>query len=122
MRFFAGFCLIANGCYLGYGVVEPIGDAEELVRLDVPTWLFGVFGAIAIPSGLRLWQGLGPEFGIGPVGKAISWKAALIAFAALSAVIALELATTSVATRDGSIATPPAAPVVSRAATPRRQW
>ena len=32
LRFFAGFCLVANGAYLGAGSVEGVGDAGDLVR------------------------------------------------------------------------------------------
>lgn len=70
-RFFAGFCLIANGVYLGYGVIEPVGDAAELVRLGTPPWLLAVFGAITVPAGLALWHGQGPEFGLGSRGHAV---------------------------------------------------
>ena len=64
-RFFAGFCAIANGCYLGVGAFTRIGDAGDLVRLGAPPWLLVVFGAIAAPLGLAAWHGLGGEFGIG---------------------------------------------------------
>ncbi len=90
LRFFAGFCLIANGCYLGYGVIEPIGDAEELVRLGTPPWTLGLFALLTVSLGLSLWHGLGAEFGLGPNGKLISWTTALIACSTLLAVIILE--------------------------------
>lgn len=90
LRFFAGFCLIANGCYLGYGVIEPIGDAEELVRLGTPLWALGLFALLAVPSGLRLWHGLGPEFGLGPSGRPISWRTALVTVGVLLAVVVVE--------------------------------
>lgn len=90
LRYFAGFCLIANGCYLGSGVIEPIGDAEELVRLGTPTWLLGLFGLVSVPTGLWLWHGLGVEFGWGPQGKSISWKTAMITVCVLLAVVVME--------------------------------
>lgn len=92
LRFFAGFCLIANGCYLGYGVIEPIGDAEELIRYGTPVWMLGLFGMITIPLGFRLWHGLGPEFGWGPNGRRVSWTHALMTSAMLIIVVVLELA------------------------------
>lgn len=91
LRFFAGFCLIANGCYLGYGVVEPIGDAEELRRLGVPAWMLGLFAAATIPLGLRLWHGLGPKFGWGPQGQPVTWCRVVIVSAVLIGVVMLEL-------------------------------
>src|SRR5262245_33610924 len=50
LRFFAGFCLIANGCYLGVGVFDPVGDARELLRLGAPAWQLGLFGVVAVPA------------------------------------------------------------------------
>ena len=64
LRFFAGFCLIANGAYLGAGVLWPVGDAADLLRHGTPRWLLGVYGAIAISLGLWTWHGLGPRFGV----------------------------------------------------------
>lgn len=63
-RFFAGFCLVANGAYLGGGVVLPVGDAADLLRYGTPRWLLGLSGAIAVPAGLWIWHGLGPRWGI----------------------------------------------------------
>jgi Peptidase M50B-like len=36
VRFFAGFCLVANGAYLGVGAFARIGDAGDLIRLGNP--------------------------------------------------------------------------------------
>ena len=65
LRFFSGFCLVANGTYIGIGSFELIGDAGALVTYGTPRWVLWLFGAIAIPAGLRLWHGLGCHFGIG---------------------------------------------------------
>src|SRR5690606_19206569 len=43
-RFFAGFCLVANGVYIGSGVLLPVGDAADLVRLGATPWSLGLFG------------------------------------------------------------------------------
>lgn len=64
-RFFAGFCLIANGAYIGGGSFEGIGDCGELLRNGAAIWHLWLFGLIAIPSGLALWHGLGKSFGLG---------------------------------------------------------
>jgi hypothetical protein len=61
LRFFAGFCLIANGSYLGAAIWMPVGDAHELVQLGTSRWLLGLFGLITIPAGLWLWNGLWPR-------------------------------------------------------------
>ena len=58
-RFFAGFCLIANGAYLGVGSFFGTGDCGEMVRQGSPLWALRLFGAIAVPMGFWLWSGQG---------------------------------------------------------------
>jgi hypothetical protein len=78
-RFAAGFCLIANGAYLGGGVLLPVGDAADILRRG---------GTVAIPAGLRLWHGQGPSFGLGenrmPIRSTHAWGM-VIPFVALVA-------------------------------------
>lgn len=64
-RFFAGFCLIANGAYLAVGWIDSAGDAGDLRRSGVPIWILIAFGVITIPLGLALWNGVGRRMGIG---------------------------------------------------------
>lgn len=64
-KFFAGFCLIANGAYVGSAIVMPVGDSEDLLRLGAPVWMLVGFGALAVVGGLTLWNGLGASFGFG---------------------------------------------------------
>ena len=61
-RFFAGFCAIANGCYIGVGAFDPVGDARELLRLGAASWQLVLFGAVTIPAGFYLWHGQGKHF------------------------------------------------------------
>jgi hypothetical protein len=63
-RFFAGFCLVANGTYIGAGAAWPIGDAETMRRLGVPGWIMTAFSAACVAAGFALWHGLGPSFGL----------------------------------------------------------
>ena len=63
-RFFAGFCLIANGAYLGVGSFSSIGDAGDLIRAGCPRAFLVAFGLASAPVGLWLWNGLGPHFGL----------------------------------------------------------
>jgi hypothetical protein len=58
-QFFAGFCLIANGLYLGVGWTTRAGDAGDLVRHGTPVCGLVAFGMIATGAGLGLWHGLG---------------------------------------------------------------
>ena len=64
-RFFAGFCLVANGGYMASGLVAPVGDAADLVALGLPGWAMGVPGLVAAGAGLAVWNGLGRAFGFG---------------------------------------------------------
>lgn len=62
-RFFAGFCLIANGLYLGVGSFAGVGDAGDILRHGSPIWTLWLFGLVTAPTGLALWNGLAPSFG-----------------------------------------------------------
>lgn len=64
-RFFAGFCLIANGVYLAAGAVPGIGDAGDLLHHGAPPWCLWLFGGLTLPLGLWLWHGQGRHFGLG---------------------------------------------------------
>jgi hypothetical protein len=66
LRFFAGFCLVANGAYIGIGSFWEIGDSGDMLRSGSAPWQLWLFGAIAIPLGLMLWHRQGRHFGIGP--------------------------------------------------------
>jgi len=91
LRFFAGFCLIANGAYLGLALFAPVGDAEVLLRHGAPRWALGLFGLVAVPAGLAMWHRLGPQFGWGPAARIILWREAASVVGALALVIVLEL-------------------------------
>jgi hypothetical protein len=59
LRFFAGFCLIANGAYLAFGSIDSVGDAGDLLRNGAAAWQLWLFGAVCVPAGLWVWHGLG---------------------------------------------------------------
>ena len=69
-RFFAGFCLIANGAYLGVGWLDEIGDAGDIVMFSRGVEAAGAamlgFGVVTVSLGLALWHTVGPLFGLGP--------------------------------------------------------
>jgi hypothetical protein len=46
LRFFAGFCLIANGSYLGVGSFDHVGDAGDLLRHGGAIWQLWLFGRL----------------------------------------------------------------------------
>src|SRR5262245_11944067 len=82
-RFFAGFCLIANGAYIGGGSFDGVGDAGEMLRHGSPMWSLWVFGAAGVAVGLALWHRLGPHFGLGSANGHVSARAAWGCLAAL---------------------------------------
>lgn len=59
VQFFAGFCLVANGLYIGLGAVTAIGDAADMLRAGSPPWAMGLFGLVTTSLGLLLWHRLG---------------------------------------------------------------
>jgi hypothetical protein len=90
-QFFAGFCLITNGSYLGIGSFEGVGDAGDLIRHGTPRGVLIAFGVVAVPLGLHLWNGLGPSFGLGNVEGRVSRRAALGTLVVLAVVVIVEL-------------------------------
>lgn len=72
LRFFAGFCLIANGAYLGVGSFDSVGDAGDLLRHGAPIWQLWLFGALCVPAGFSLWHRLGRHFGLGEMQGRVS--------------------------------------------------
>jgi len=91
MRFFAGFCLIANGAYIGFGSFEGVGDAGDLLRLGIlPPILWG-FGLLTIPTGFLVWHGAGAGFGFGPHAKTLDPAASRLTAILLIAIVVLEL-------------------------------
>ncbi len=92
VQFFAGFCLIANGAYLAFGSLGNIGDAGDMLRYGTPMWLLWLFGAVTIPLGLWLWNGLGPNFGLGASHGEVSPIAAYMMLILVVVTVALEFA------------------------------
>ncbi len=90
-RFFAGFCLIANGAYIGVGSVDGVGDCGEMLRHDCPIWTLWLFGALAVPTGLALWHRLGPSFGLGPAAGRVDAVAVYVSLIGLAVLLVLGL-------------------------------
>ena len=59
VQLFAGFCLVANGAYLGVGWTMRAGDAADLVRRGTPVWVLATVGFLLCSAGLYLWHALG---------------------------------------------------------------
>jgi len=76
----AGFCLIANGAYIGIGAVRPVGDAKELIELGVARWTLALFGMIAAIPGLWIWHRVSPKVDFGKAPEPVSDRLALGTF------------------------------------------
>ncbi len=81
LRFFAGFCLVANGLYIGVGSFEQVGDCHEMLRNGSDLWHLWFFGIVCTVAGFALWHRLGAHFGLGPNAQLISprlaWSVAI---------------------------------------------
>lgn len=91
LRFFAGFCLIANGAYLLGGSFFPAGDAETLLRHGAPRGSLIAFGIVSSAVGLVLWNRQGKHFGLGRAPSPIDRRDVLGVTAALLGLVAVEL-------------------------------
>jgi hypothetical protein len=91
LRYFAGFCLVANGAYIGCGAFVPAGDAADMLREWPARWPLALFGLVAIPGGLALWNGLGERFGLGAAQGKVDRRHAVGLCAVLAAILAIEL-------------------------------
>jgi hypothetical protein len=92
LRFFAGFCLIANGAYIGAGSFSHVGDAGEMLKWGSDRWHLWLFAALTAPAGLWLWNGLGPQFGLGKASGAVSREVAYVTLACCLALLAIGFA------------------------------
>lgn len=91
-RFFAGFCLVANGVYIGTGWLFANGaDPGVMTQNGSPTWLLLAFGLLTFPAGLYLWHRQGHHFGLAEANGHVSNLAAAISAALLVGLVAFEL-------------------------------
>ncbi len=65
LRFFTGFCLIANGVYVGVGSFDRIGDCGEMLLHGSDRWQLWLFGTVTVLAGFWLWHRQGHHFGMG---------------------------------------------------------
>jgi hypothetical protein len=72
LRFFAGFCLLANGLYIGVGSFDRVGDCGVMLRHGSEPWQLWLFGLATAPLGLWLWHRQGPHFGLKPAKGRVS--------------------------------------------------
>lgn len=91
VRFFAGFCQVANGVFLGFGAWTGDGDAGDLLRAGAASWQLICFGFFAIAVGLWLWHGLGSAFALRNNPVRISWHSMAATSILFSATVILEV-------------------------------
>jgi hypothetical protein len=89
LRFFAGFCLLANGAYIGVGWYSWVGDAGMIRALGTPIWEMIAFGLVCCGSGLYLWNGAGGKFGIGAAREEVAGSHVIGVSTALLVVVAV---------------------------------
>jgi Peptidase M50B-like len=89
LRFFAGFCLVANGAYIAGGSFDRIGDCGQMLRHGSPVWQLWLFGAVAVPAGLWLWHRQGVHFGLGPARGQVNPGVAYVSLVVCVALAAL---------------------------------
>ena len=89
LRFFAGFCLIANGAYIAVGSFDGIGDCGVMRAYGSPVCLHWLFGVTTAPSGLWLWHGQAIHFGVGTAAKEIDAGVSYATLAVAAVLIAV---------------------------------
>jgi hypothetical protein len=88
-RFFAGFCLIANGLYLFVDSFSRGGDGGTLLRSGASQWQLLLFGLVSAPIGFQFWHGLGRHFGLGRQAAEVDRRAAVVSFSLLAVTIVM---------------------------------
>ncbi|GHT14740.1 hypothetical protein FACS1894170_11960 [Planctomycetales bacterium] len=92
LRFFAGFCLVANGSYLGFDFSKSgPTDAGLLIEHGAERYQLLVFGVLSVALGLFLWHRQSKHFGFGSEAQPVSSKTVVGVFVLLLALIALEI-------------------------------
>lgn len=72
--FFLGFCLIANGAYVGIGAFDSVGDCGTMLKHGSPFWTLVLFGAVTASTGLYAWHSLGPPAQLMNFLGSVDWK------------------------------------------------
>lgn len=81
LRFFAGFCLVANGGYIALGSFDRIGDCGTLLQHGAAMWQLWLFGLLTVPAGFWMWHGQGTHFGFGTARGMVARSATYVSVA-----------------------------------------
>jgi hypothetical protein len=90
-RFFAGFCLVANGVYLLCGSFAAETDPGDLMRLGVPQSVLISVGLVGTTCGFWLWHRQGRYFGLGASGEEVKTGTVVVSVLLLAAIVIGEL-------------------------------
>lgn len=96
LRFFTGFCLVANGAYIAIGSFDRVGDCGEMLNTGTPHWVLLLFGLIAIPTGLLMWHKPGS---LGPFIRDASIVTARMAYLTFTVLLLALAATVTLSSR-----------------------
>jgi len=91
-RWFAGFCLIANGAYLIGGILHEgrADDGGVILQNGGAPWQLAFVSIPAVALGLYLWNGLGPNFGLGAGNGNVDHRAAVTMTVLLLVIVSME--------------------------------
>jgi hypothetical protein len=90
-RFFAGFCLVANGYYIALCPAKDGADTAVMMLHGSPRWVMILFGLITAPLGLYLWHRQGLYFGLGEANGKVNRRAAIVSASLFVAIAGVEL-------------------------------
>ena len=94
-RFFAGFCLIANGIYIAFSPAEGGADSGVMILHGSPRWVMILFGLLTAPLGLYLWHRQGVFFGLGEAKGKVDRRAVIVSALVFLVIAGVELAINS---------------------------
>lgn len=57
--FFAGFCCVANGTYLSFGIINHVGDCGTMLSLGCNKLMIIAYGITSLIIGFAIWHQLG---------------------------------------------------------------
>ncbi len=90
-RFFAGFCLVANGAYIAFGPSDGLADTAVMLTHGSYRWQLVLFGILAAALGLYLWHRQGHYFGLGKTNGRVNKKAMAVSTLLFAVTVVIEL-------------------------------
>lgn len=87
LRFLAGSCLVANGCYLLFGPSDGFADTGILLAHGAARWQLITVGLIGVVGGFFTWNNQGHDFGIGKNPKPVTKRSLCFSLVALGGMI-----------------------------------